>query len=316
MRLSEIFSKNKNIVINSDIDGILSGIILNKYYGCEIVGFSNSKEAVWLKPGIGVYDPVYIDLYVVNPDVICIEQHIIATDANHLQQLKNLGTKLNPNLDRGKVFTDDYYHKYPFGTVHYLITLMEEEGIKVDLPNLDEVITAPNGTSITIGQLILRADDALYSSLGPYADNAQDWWNWLVRKSNHAASVQLLDLEVSSTKKELNKAIKEKTGVFFVQGFGCNGKDGAFDKVTDSNECIRTEFRDFIFFVAEVMNNLDITVPTFLKAHTGVFKKRIVYGHQKGLLDQLINDPTLFSYAFIYGPRAQYPNYSYTTNLK
>ena len=40
MRLSEFFRNagTKQIVINSDIDGFLSGMILQEYYGCEIVG--------------------------------------------------------------------------------------------------------------------------------------------------------------------------------------------------------------------------------------------------------------------------------------
>ena len=48
MRLSEFFNRagTKKIVINSDIDGFLSGMILQKYYDCEIVGFSNSKESI------------------------------------------------------------------------------------------------------------------------------------------------------------------------------------------------------------------------------------------------------------------------------
>ena len=313
--LKELFSKNKNIVINTDIDGILSGILLNKYYGCKIVGFSNSKEAVWLSDDVNsVYDPVYIDLYVVNPNVVCIEQHIIATDASHLQSIKSFNTKINPNLERGKVFTDDYYHKYPFGTVHYLIALMEAEGISVELPNLNKRITAPEGTSITLGQLILRADDALYSSLGPYADNASDWWRWLLRKSNNAQSIKDLVSYVTNSNPSLSKAIKEKTGAFFIYGFGCSGKDGAFDKICDYDDEISVDFIDFVSFVNDCMQG-NIEIPSKCYAHIGEFKKRFVKGYQKEELKRLMQDPELFSYAFIYGPNSKYPNYSYTTNM-
>lgn len=51
---------------------------------------------------------------------------------------------------------------------------------------------APNGVGITVGQIILRADDALFSSLGPYADNAKEWWTWLLSKSNNASSIKSL----------------------------------------------------------------------------------------------------------------------------
>ena len=48
--LRELFESNKNIVINSDIDGFLCGMVLQKYYGCRIVGFSDSRDKVWLIP--------------------------------------------------------------------------------------------------------------------------------------------------------------------------------------------------------------------------------------------------------------------------
>ena len=69
MTLRELFAKNKNIVINSDIDGMLSGMILQKYYGCKVVGFSNSWDCVWIDPQYenstvdAINKPVYIDLY-------------------------------------------------------------------------------------------------------------------------------------------------------------------------------------------------------------------------------------------------------------
>lgn len=82
--LTDIFQQNKNIVINTDIDGILSGIFLQKYFDCNIVGFCNSKDKVWISNRLSsVYEPVYIDMFVVNRDVTCIEQHLISVDDTH-----------------------------------------------------------------------------------------------------------------------------------------------------------------------------------------------------------------------------------------
>jgi len=61
-KIKELFEKNKNIVINSDIDGFLCGMILQKYFGCRVVGFSDSRDTVWLAPEVSDIDaPVYID---------------------------------------------------------------------------------------------------------------------------------------------------------------------------------------------------------------------------------------------------------------
>lgn len=179
--LKEIFSKNRDIIVNTDIDGFLCGLFLQKYFDCRIVGFSNSKSKIWTIPEIqSIYDPVYIDLFVVNPFVICIEQHIIAKDDVHLNKIISWGTKINPNLVRGRTFEGDYSHKYPFGTIHFLLALMEYEGIIVDFPDLRKIVTFPSsGISTTLGHIILRADDALYSTLSAYRDNALDWWKFL-----------------------------------------------------------------------------------------------------------------------------------------
>ena len=157
MTLRELFAKNKNIVINSDIDGMLSGMILQKYYGCKVVGFSNSWDCVWIDPQYenstvdAINKPVYIDLYVTNPDVVCIEQHIIGYDDAHNKRIAALQTKINPNIMReGRTFSGDYFHKYPFGTVHFLIALMEKEGVHVQLPLLYS-ITSPKAFKSMFG---------------------------------------------------------------------------------------------------------------------------------------------------------------------
>lgn len=146
--LKEIFSSNPNIVINSDIDGFLCGALLQRYFDCKIVGISNSKQAVWVTPDVeSVYDPVYVDLFVRDPKVVCIDQHIVAHNKRHALYLRGLGTKINPNLERGRTFAgdydSDYFHKYPFGTFHYLVALLGREGIDVRLPDFDKAINVP-----------------------------------------------------------------------------------------------------------------------------------------------------------------------------
>ena len=214
VRLSEFFerAKKRDIVINSDIDGFLSGMILQKYYDCRVVGFSNSKESIWISPEIGsIYEPVYIDIFVNNANTFCIDQHIVAYDNSHLDRIIAYGTKLNPNLDvLKKTYKNDYYHKYPFGTVHYLMALMKLDGIEVGLNELEKeyVVRGIDCREYRIcpGQLILRADDALYSSLGKYADNASDWWHEL-KKFNSTTIDSLYDYVYKICKKSDNQRL-------------------------------------------------------------------------------------------------------------
>jgi hypothetical protein len=319
--LKNLFEKNKNIIINTDIDGFLCGEILRHYYGCKIVGFSNSKKEIWVTPEVkSIYDPIYIDLYVARPDVVCIEQHIISKDKAHHFRIESMGTKINPNVERGRTFvgdhTGDYYHKYPFGTVHYIIALMAREGINVELPNLYEEVY-DNGRSLgtELGQIILRADDALYSTLSAYADNAKDWWAYLDGGKNYPA-IEKLRKYIESC--DRNKAIeyKEKIGSVFKNKLNCDGQDGAFTYILEKNGTLQHRVQKLWEIICKSLkfdNGIVSPLPQNLVLHEGRFLKSFF---RPGYEMEVLNADNLYSYAFIYGPHSKYPNFSYTLDME
>lgn len=320
-KIKELFEKNKNIVINSDIDGFLCGMILQKYFGCRVVGFSDSRDTVWLAPEVSDIDaPVYIDLYVARPDVVCIDQHIIAYDCNHHNTILGYGTKFNPNLERKRTFVGDmgsgYSHKYPFGTVHYLIALMGREGINVGLPDLFQVHytaqwnDASQIISATLGHVILRADDALYSTLRPYRENALDWWNWL--DPTHAIpALETLRKYLDTCDIEKARAYKVETGSFFKK-LGCDGHDGAFMKVTDDDGVILPKVLNYRDVIGKMMGT-SLDLPERYIIHKGKYAVRhVIQGEGMPVLDA----GNLYSYAFIYGPHSKSPNFSFTIDME
>lgn len=319
--LKELFEQNMNIVINTDIDGFLCGMILQKYYGCRIVGFSDSRDTVWLIPEISDIDsPIYIDLYVARPNVICIEQHIIAFNSEHHNTIKSFGTKINPNLDRCRTFVgdmgSDYYHKYPFGTVHYVIALMAREGINVDLPDLSKNINikATNvSTSVSTtnaGQVILRADDALYSTLSPYRENALDWWDWLDPAHKYPA-IESIRQFISSCEISRAKEYKDNVGRFF-RMLGCDGNDGAFKKVTDEDGNLLMKVKNYRDIVCNIVG-MSLCLPEKYVIHKGQYAVQF----SKPEYDMnVLNASNLYSYAFIYGPHPRFPNFSFTIDMQ
>ncbi len=318
--IKEIFETNKTIVINSDIDGFLCGMILQKYLGCRVVGFSDSKDKVWLIPEIEDIDsPIYIDLYVARPKVICIEQHIIAYDSTHHEEIKGYGTKINPNLERERTFVgdmqSDYYHKYPFGTVHYLIALLAKEGINVSLPDLSIAHQVPKYgysgefISTTAGHMILRADDALYSTLSPYRKNALDWWNWL-DPDHQIPAIESLRQYISSCDIGMAKDYKLAIGAFF-KGLGCEGQDGAFKKVTDDEGNILDKVMNYRDVICSIME-MPLELPKKYVIHKG--KYAIQYA-RPGYDMNVLQADNLYSYAFIFGPRPKFPNFSFTLDM-
>lgn len=316
--IKEIFQRNPNIIINTDIDGFLSGIILQKYCGAKIVGFSNSKKEIWVTPEVkSIYDPVYVDLYVVEPDVICIEQHIIAHNNAHLQRIKSLGSKINPNNERGRTFVGDgegdYFHKYPFGTVHYLITLLAREGVDVILPSLEETVSVPHThLKTTLGQVLLRADDALYSSLDAYAANARDWWEFLYETSN-SSTIRQITRYIDKLERGLAKTYKTNIGAFF-KSLGCDGLDGAFNNIMNPDGSLQQRVQDFYDCIKIFMEEEDLPkLPTKLILHEGEFKKSFM---RRDSDTSILEHPLMYSYAYIYGPFSKFPNFSYTLKMK
>ena len=319
--LKELFENNKNIIINTDIDGFLSGMILQKYFQCKIVGFSNSWDCVWIDSQYeqsnsnALYTPVYIDLYVVNPNVICIEQHIIGYDDAHNQRISALKTKINPNLmRRGRSFTGDYFHKYPFGTVHFLIALMENEGISVTLPSLDLYNTPKTKNyNLTVGDILLRADDALFSSLGKYKANTVEWWPWLLDLSKNAKSISSMVNYVNKADPALNFKVKDRTGDYFINEFRCSGIDGAFKNITDDRGFLLNNVIDYRDEICCLMN-MSLDLPQQYTIHKGQASTQQYVGNGNDL--DYVNNPGLYSYAFIFGQRSPKNNLSFTIDMK
>ena len=312
MKLSEFFknANTKDIVINTDIDGFLCGMILHKYYGCRVVGFSNSKEYIWLTPEIeSIYDPVYIDIFINNEDTFCIDQHIVAYDDNHLKRIMAYGTKLNPNLDILKrTYEESFTKKYPFGTVHYLIALMQLDNINISFNDLRQEVEVEGVNNVLYkvcpGQVILRADDALYSSLGPYCANANDWWGQL--RSFQSPTIEELYCYLRDCNPMKNDEYKRDIGDFFVYGLKCDAPDGAFKDIIDREHGgLQQRVRKYCDAIGKIVG-MSLELPTQLKTYMGD-PIRTVYSEK--LLDLAT------TYAFIYSKNGKKRDMSFSCTL-
>lgn len=316
--LKELFETNRNIVINTDIDGFLCGMILQKYYDCKVVGFSDSHDTVWISPEFSDIDsPIYIDIYVARQNVTCIDQHIIAFNKEHHDTIKSYGTKFNPNLDRCRTFVgdmdSDYFHKYPFGTVHYIIALMASEGIHVEFPDLEKshIIKDPdNNEHVTnAGHVIMRADDALYSTLSRYRDNALDWWNWL-DPEHKSPCIKSLCQFIDSCNQDKAREYKDSIGRFFM-ALGCDKPDGAFDTITDVNGTILPKVLNYRDVISRIVG-MSLDIPERFVIHKGRYGSSSCRSSTRmGIL----KNKRLYSYAFIRGPHSE-NNFSFTFDME
>lgn len=207
-------------------------------------------------------------------------------------------------------------HKYPFGTVHYLIALMAREGIDVSLPDLSVVHRtkqwddASYTISATLGHVILRADDALNSTLSKYSENASDWWNWL-DPDHSIPAIEALRKYIKTCNPADAGKYKSETGAFFKK-LGCEGQDGAFRKMTDEDGVILPKVLNYCNIIGEMMGIM-LELPERYIIHKG---KYAVQYSKPGYDMSVLKASNLYSYAFIYGPHPKFPNFSFTLDMK
>lgn len=347
MNLRNLFEDNPNIIINTDIDGILSGVILCKYCNCKIIGFTNSKDSVWLADGYDdLFKYVYIDMFVTNDEAICIDQHIVAVNDAHMKKIMKQGNKYSPQSDDSKnlrVFSSKgFKYKYPFGTVQYLIAQLESEGVKISLPDL--YASVPN-SEIKIGDLLHRADDAMKTSMYAYKSNADFWWKWLDEKAPNGSIMILKEYldkmgsaadeivnaiklangkkhkkaEYVDHRKKIVEDIKTKTKKYFNEQFQCKSSDGGFNNIVDDHNSILPNIEQYIKSVALLFGIKDLIIPNHYNVHKGkAYRTRWLDIFENAFLkDYTICGHKIFSYAFIFGPDNDgRTNFSFTIDMK
>lgn len=323
--MQQLLKHNNKIIVNTDIDGILSAFVLCKYCNCEIVGFSNSAECVWWRADKinSIYDAVYIDMYVPRKDVYTIDQHIIAFNKDNLSVIESLGTKMNPNIDNPRTFipNNSYYLKYPFGTIHYILAKLGKAGIEVPF-DLTKIVSSEYGDVLNIADFILRADDAMTTSLhSNYVDNAREWWWWLKRESNMSKNIVSLTEYLNSCIREKINVLGRKSAIaaYFRSQFGCDSPDGGFSSVTDANGCIRGCVEKYMRFFFTLLGGPD--AHSFLnevfsaKYHISKGKAIRIYmtaALAKELTERgTVNGEEVFSYGYVRSSNRP-ANFSYT----
>ncbi len=296
----EKLKHNNKIIINSDIDGVISGLLLTNFCNCEVVGFSNSADKVWLDTSKcnSIYNGVYIDMYVPNESTITIDQHIIAINKEHLERIQTNSNKINPNIynQRYLLPKDLYYKKYPFGTCHFIISMLCKQGI-----NLSSISSKNSSDGLMFIDYLLRADDAMNTSLFRYKINAQEWWNWLFDYSNKSEIIKALTYYLYST--DIDRANKIKTQITdrLINQFKCDRPDGSIIQIINEKGKLKQNALDYIQFISNLSNLKCFDLNITLKEFKGVNKRTGLSNSQQNelMLQNTINGEKVFSYAFV-----------------
>jgi hypothetical protein len=298
--LIEKLKQNNKIIINSDIDGVISGLLLTNFCNCEVVGFSNSADRVWLDTSKcnSIYDGVYIDMYVPNESTITIDQHIVAINNQHFERIKTNKNKINPNIYNPRFLlpNSSYTKKYPFGTCHFIISMLCRQDI-----NLSSISFKNSSDGLMFIDYLLRADDAMNTSLFRYKNNAKEWWNWLFDYSNKSKIIEAFTSYLYSINIERASKIKTQITDRLINQFKCDRPDGGIIQIINEKGKLKQNALDYIQFISDLSNLNCFDVNFFLKEFKGANKRtRLTNNQQNELIFQnSVNGEKVFSYAFV-----------------
>lgn len=294
-----IFKSKRKCIINADLDGLLSGMVLQEFLSWDVVGFSSccgkSNDELWLFDiEEDISECVFVDLPVYFKGYSTIDQHFIAFDNEMIEKYNKDGNKLNPNIIRERVFLDEngknqYTMKYPFGTIHFIIAVLEKMGIIND--NYSFNFEKKLG-EFDLADLILRADRVI-GNAAAYTPNCIDWISWLV------------DLGGSNTKKLFDKVtnelmirkVSESKVEQKMKELGCKGMDGDCSNLLRNKDY--NSLRNYFNYLAEAIEMKPIPLKTINDFGKLNGKRYAVTNKNINFLKQETMKKNMFSFAFV-----------------
>ena len=148
--------------------------------------------------------------------------------------------------------------------------------------------------------ILLRADDALNSSLITYKENCRDWWQWLEDTFNSQAIFLIKEYLYSlNSEFDYNRNILDR---FFLDYLKCDGKDGSFkkDSVRNNQDGVSDRIKEYTKKISEIFG-LELDLPQKLDYYEG---RDIQHFNVPSRYKQDdIRDLNIFSYAYVYRSR-------------
>ena len=119
-----VIEPKQNCIISPDSDGLLCGLLMSHYLGWRIKGFYDGKVLV-VENTVNPKNCVFLDMEIFRPNIRSIGQHMVMYDKKDLPpNWKNFHRCISSNNLRNYDFKNDFKFKYPFGTVHMLLSIL------------------------------------------------------------------------------------------------------------------------------------------------------------------------------------------------
>lgn len=157
-------SANRKCIISPDSDGFLCGLLVTNYLNWEVSGFYDGKILI-TSDDIDITNYAFLDIEINRKNVGSIGNHLVEYNRSLQLNNHNFNYCVQPNMLRQFDGKTAFQRKYPFGTLHLLIGILQAAGKLDDLPNS------------ALSPLLFV--DGVGNNLFGYPENCIDWINYL-----------------------------------------------------------------------------------------------------------------------------------------
>lgn len=159
-----ITTKDHYCVISPDSDGFLCGLLVTNFLNWEVAGFYDGKILI-SKSGVDFNKCIFLDVEINRQGVRSIGNHLVEFNRNLIINNHNFDECIQPNILRGFDGKITFQRKYPFGTIHLLLGILQESKV---VENISEDAISP-----------LLFADGVGNNLFGYPENCLDWIDYL-----------------------------------------------------------------------------------------------------------------------------------------
>jgi len=287
-----VSEENKKMVIGGDLDALLSATYLKDRKEWELIGFYTDFENLYYKTGEEdeLEDAIWVDLDIYDSEIYSIGHHILKDKKS--DELKGHKNSLNPNL-LNCVTREDFWEKYPLGTIHFLLWLFDEDIDHSDI----------------LSKLLIWLPDSSWINGQKYEDNVKNWIiNFIKLDSLKNTLDEIYDKPFEEKMRDelfpkIEKVRFKDDGQRKSHHLNLSGHQCSFSD-PKSNKRKINELFELINFI------LDWDTPKIdynLKTKTGN-RHSVDYSNES--LEDFLEGKNIFSYAFVY-----YKKINYTTDI-
>ena len=192
-----ITSRDQKAILSPDMDGLLCGLLMSHYLNWSIVGFYDGKFLL-LKEKFSTKSCIFLDMEILRKNIRSIGHHMNVHNFDELPVDYNdcMLSCINPNQIRGFDRIHKFPQKYPLGTIHLLMYILETEYpglVKIRKEGLTPIFFA----------------DGVWKILFKYTSNVLDWFYYLHSDREADWWLKLKQLSVIDLIKDIENLLKK-----------------------------------------------------------------------------------------------------------